>query len=259
MIWSVLWYRQGKELNIAQFDKIFAGVYFEGAGTEKIQRNYRSAAIQRRLELLSSPVALVSAALKNATYTRLLDTACALFARKGYNATTIREIADAMKVRKASLYYYISGKDDLIYEISKAALEHLTAGVQWVIEDAEGPADRLYAFIIAHVVSLLQHQNWHATSNEELVTYTAERRNAIVALRDKYELLGRTLLQEAQEAGVIRSDIPVKYLSLLLFGMITNIYPWYRPTVDVAPTELGFMLADLFLTGIAPQWPAAIS
>ncbi len=255
LIWSVLWYRQGKGLSVSQLDEIFAAIYFEGAAGTKVRRNHRPATICHNLEALSSQTESIAPTHRNETYARLLDTACDLFARKGYNATSIREIADAMGIRKASLYYYISSKEDLIYEISRAALEHMRTSVKWALEQVSGPEDKLYAFITAHVVSLLQRQKWHATSNEELVTSTAEQRAEIVALRDAYEQLARKLLEEAQAAGVVRADIPSKFLGLVLFGMITHIYPWYQPSVDVVPSELGFILADLFMTGIAPEWP----
>jgi TetR/AcrR family transcriptional regulator, cholesterol catabolism regulator len=99
----------------------------------------------------------------------MLDTARALFARKGYFATSIREITSAMGIQKASLYYYISSKEDLIYQISKAAMEHVTACVEAALMQVTGPEERLYAFITSHVAGLLQHQNWHAAGNEELM------------------------------------------------------------------------------------------
>jgi AcrR family transcriptional regulator len=181
----------------------------------------------------------------------LLDTACALFARKGYFATSIREIASAMGIQKASLYYYISSKEDLIYQISKTATEHVTSCVESALAQVSGPEERLYAFITSHVAGLLQHQNWHAAANEELMhAFSPERRQEIVAMRDAYEHTARRILGAAQDAGLIRSDISVKYLSLILFGMITNLYSWYQPEVDVVPVDLGAVLADLFMAGI---------
>lgn len=251
--WSVLWYRKGKGLSVHELDEIFATVYFDGAASPAFKQEFRSETICRHLKFLSAPMASAAQVAGNETYAKLLDTACALFARKGYNATSIREIADMMEIQKASLYYYISRKEDLIYEITKAAIGHVNASVNWALGQVTGPAERLYAFITAHVVSLLQHQNWHAAANEELLTFSGERRKEIVALRDDYEMSLRRLIEEAQVAGLVRSDISAKFLGMVLFGMIVHIYPWYQPEVDVSPGELGFILADLFMMGIAPN------
>jgi AcrR family transcriptional regulator len=208
----------------------------------------------RNLELHVSPIAPSAQFAVNETYARMLDTACELFARQGYFATSTRQIADAMGIQKASLYYYITSKEDLIYQISKTAMEHVSACVNAALAQVSGPEERLYAFITSHVAGLLQHQNWHAAANEELKhAFSPERRREIVALRDVYEQMARQILEDAQAAGLVRSDLSVKYLSLILFGMITNLYSWYQPEMDVAPAELGAVLADLFMAGIGPN------
>jgi TetR/AcrR family transcriptional regulator, cholesterol catabolism regulator len=252
--WSALWYRQGKGKSIGELDELFTKVFFDGAANADFRRNIRSEAACRDLELLVSPIASTAQFAVNETYARMMDAACTLFARKGYFATSIREIAESMGIQKASLYYYISSKEDLIYQISKTAMEHVKACVTAALAQVSGPEARLYAFIISHVAGLLQHQNWHAAANEELMhAFSPGRRKEIVAMRDAYELMARGILEDAQAAGLIRADIPVKYLSLILFGMITNLYSWYQPEVDVTAGELGFILADLFMAGIAPN------
>jgi AcrR family transcriptional regulator len=256
--WSALWYRQGKGLSVGELDELYARVFFDGAANSEFKRNVRSEAVCRNVEFLISPIASSAQFAVNETYAKLLDTACALFARKGYFATSIREIASAMGIQKASLYYYISSKEDLIYQISKTATEHVTACVNAALAQVSSPEERLYAFITSHVAGLLQHQNWHAAANEELMhAFSAGRKKEIVAMRDAYEHMARGILEDAQSAGLIRSDIPSKFLSLILFGMITNLYSWYQSEVDLPPIELGAILADLFMAGILPNRCAA--
>ena len=252
--WSALWYRQGKGLSVCELDEIFTTVFFDGVAHPDFKRNIRSQEVCGNLEFLASPITSSAVVAVNETYAKMLDTACILFARKGYFATSIREIADSMGIQKASLYYYISSKEDLIYQISKSAMEHVNASVSAALAQVSGPEQRLYAFITSHVVSMLKHQNWHAAANEELLhAFSPKRRKEIVAMRDEYEQMARCILEDAQSAALVRSDISVKYLSMILFGMITNLYSWYQPGVDVAPSELGFILADLFMAGIVPN------
>ncbi len=186
----------------------------------------------------------------NETYAKMLDTACTLFARKGYFGTSVREIADAMGIQKASLYYYISSKEDLI---SKNAIEHVSASVNAALAQVSGPEQRLYAFITSHVVGLLTHQNWHAAANDEFMhSFTPARRKEIVAMRDTYEIWRAASWKTHNcQTHTIRHfrQVPQPHP----FGMITNLYSWYQPAVDVPPSELGFILADLFMAGILPQ------
>jgi AcrR family transcriptional regulator len=252
--WAGVWYRQGKGKSVDELSELYAKMFLEGAADAGFKRCVQSQAVCRNVEFLVSPIAISKQFPVKETFANILDTACALFARKGYFATSIREIASAMGIQKASLYYYISSKEDLIFKISQSAHEHLTACVNAALAQVKGPEERLYTFITAHVAGLLQHQNWHAAANEELMhAYTPERRALIVASRDAYEKMCRQILSDAQAANIIRSDVPVKYLSLILFGMITNLYSWYQPGIDIPPIDLGFTLADVFVGGISAQ------
>lgn len=107
----------------------------------------------------------------------------------------------------------------------------------------------MHVLITVHVMCLLEHQRWHASANDELHALSGERKREVVELRDRYERLLRSVFEEAQGAGVLRQDVPVKLMGLVLLGMINCIYPWYSPSEDLAPVELGGLLSDLFLTG----------
>ena len=252
--WASLWYRRGKGMGVIELNELYGRVLFDGAAHPDFRQNIESEAICRNLDFLVSPITSSAQFATNETYAKMLDTACELFARKGFFATSIREIASAMGIQKASLYYYITSKEDLIYQISKAATEHVRACVESALAQVSGAEARLYAFIVSHVAGLLQHQNWHAAANEELMhAFSPARRSEIVAMRDAYEQMAREILADAQDAWLIRSDISVKFLSLILFGMITNLYSWYQPEIDVPPIELGFILADKYMAGIVPK------
>lgn len=250
--WASLWFKAGRELNVPQLEELFSRILFEGAAGQ--DHNFEDTLSVRygNVQGLQCSMEASGTFAPNLTYARMLDTACVLFARKGYFATSIREIAAAMGIQKASLYYYISSKEDLIYQISKTAHQHLSESVHAALEKVEAPEERLYAFILAHVVSLLQHQNWHAAANEEMThAFSPERKAEVIALRDQYEQTARRVLADAQAVGFLRSDISTKYLSLVLFGMITNMYSWYQPGVDFEPLKLAQTIADVFLAGIS--------
>jgi TetR/AcrR family transcriptional regulator, cholesterol catabolism regulator len=249
-LWSVLWFQPGRELSIGELSHVFAEIYIEGAGGASSKRGCGPQASNDFRKSILLPDFEPISVTKNETHARLLDTASTLFASRGYTTTSIREIAEAMGIEKASLYYYLDSKEDLCYQITKAAHEHLISGVKSVLERTSGPEARLYALITSHVVWLLQHQHWHATANEQINALSAPRRQKIVAMRDGYESLVRQIVKDAQNVGILRADIPAKYLSFALLGIITLIYPWYEPDVDIAPIELGLIFADVFIHGV---------
>ena len=91
-------------MSVGELDQLYAKVVFDGAANPDFRRNIRSEAICRNLEFLVAPIASSAQFAVNETYARLLDTACALFARKGcLPRRRIREIAGANGHQKASL------------------------------------------------------------------------------------------------------------------------------------------------------------
>jgi hypothetical protein len=74
-------------------------------------------------------------------------------------------------------------------------------------------------------------------------------------LRDAYENLVRSVLREAQDAGVLRQDIDVKYLSLALLGIMNRVMVWYRRGGPLSPSQIGRLLGVLFLRGAATSQP----
>jgi AcrR family transcriptional regulator len=245
--WPVLWYRPDGELPMELLAGAFSNLYIDGAAAPGLVIGLsRCREKISALELETRPICET----KNETHARLLDTSSMLFATRGFTTTSIREIADAMGIEKASLYYYTKSKDDLCYQIIRSAHEHMLHRVSRALEGVTGAEARLLRLIVAHVVALLEHKNWIAVANEQINFLDAKKRSGIVALRDGYEKIVRQILSEAQQAGVLRSDIPARYLGFALLGMITHIYPWYQEEIDPEPQALAVLLADLFLHGI---------
>src|SRR4051812_9029718 len=92
---------------------------------------------------------------ENTAVDRLLDTAAELFRRQGYAATTTREIAAAFGMQQASLYHHMTSKEDLLYRICVSSLEAFVQEVPAAVADAGSPANRIKAFIHAHLAILL--------------------------------------------------------------------------------------------------------
>lgn len=175
--------------------------------------------------------------------------AARLFWEKGYAATTIRELAELLGVQKASLYYHISGKEDLLYDICVESLGNIHGAVVEALAEESDELLRVRAMIRAHVTSMLEDREKHATMLTELKSLSPERREAVVGLRDDYERVSREVISEAQEAGVLRSDMSAKELHFGLFNLLNWTIFWYRTDGDLSPEQLAEKFESLFLDG----------
>ena len=187
-----------------------------------------------------------------ATAKRLRDGAARLFWKNGYAATSIRELAGSLGVQKASLYYHIEGKEDLLYDICVESLGNIRGAVTRALEGEDDPLKRVRAMIRAHVVSMLDDREKHATMLTELKALSPDRRDRVVRLRDEYEVLIRGVLAGAQEAGALSRETPAKELGLGLCNLLNWTIFWYRPDGDLSPEQLAGILEKIFLDGVRP-------
>ena len=183
------------------------------------------------------------------TLDRLRVAAANLFWNKGYAATTTRELARALGVQKASIYYHIQSKEDLLYSLCVESLGNIHSTVEAAVAKVEDPLERVRALIRAHVSAMLADKDKHATMLTELRSLSPERRHEIVGLRDAYERLVQSVLADAQDAGVLRGDIPAKHLDLCLLDLMTWAIFWFRPDQEMSPERLSETFAVLFLEG----------
>jgi TetR/AcrR family transcriptional regulator, cholesterol catabolism regulator len=248
--WPVLWFRREGALPLESLADIFSNLYLEGAAQPGVRID-----LSNSRETISAlePGRRPICETKNETHERLLDTSSMLFATRGFTTTSIQEVADTMGIEKASLYYYIKSKDDLCYQIIRSAHEYMLHAVTGALKTVRGAEARLLCLIVVHVAALLEHKHWLAVANEQINFLDAKKRAEVVALRDAYETIVRQILCAAQKEGVLRSDVPARYLGFALLGIITHIYPWYEEAIDLAPRALAELLADFFLHGIRSQ------
>src|ERR1700757_5319324 len=87
---------------------------------------------------------------------RLLRVATRLFARHGFEGTSVQDIVDAAGVTKGAMYHYYGSKDDLLYEVYHQLLTMQTSHLNDIVKGPGTPEERLRAAAIDVVVSSLQ-------------------------------------------------------------------------------------------------------
>ncbi len=132
---------------------------------------------------------------------RLFDIAAALFCEKGYAATTTREIAAAAGIQQASLYYHVTGKEDLLHQICVYSLEQLFAEVQAAVNAAGNPLERIEVLAGTHLRTILRHQIRYVTMLNELRALSSPHRTTVMALRKKYANLVRSVIEKRAGRG----------------------------------------------------------
>lgn len=189
-----------------------------------------------------SPAAVAVAPTKD----RINDAAIELFYRQGYNATSLRQIADSVGLQVGSLYNHIRSKEELLYSIMSGVMLELIAYTEAEMEAVgDDPVERLRAFLRSSV-------HFHATQrketfigNTELRGLAADRREEVVALRDQYEALLLRTIQHAQDRGRIAVE-DVQLATFAALAMCTSVAVWFRPEGRLSLADLEEQLPRLF-------------
>jgi len=172
------------------------------------------------------------------------EIAARLFEEKGYDATSIQEIAAATGVLKGSLYYYFESKEDLLLGILKEWQKESIPELERYTNFVGSPAEQFGYMISGYVKWTIDHRLYVALFEREYRSLSPEHQAELVPVRDQYERLMRRLINEGKERGQFRDDADAKLTTIATFSMINGIPMWYQPSGPYPPTKIAKVYAD---------------
>ena len=178
----------------------------------------------------------------------ILNQAAALFARRGYPATSMNEVAEACGLSKPTLYHYFKDKYNLLVHIADGHVSRLQALVEEVEAQNLPSEPRLRALIQRFVEEYAEAQHAHRVLTEDVKFLQPE---------DSERVLGKERAVVAAFAGALAQMRPdteaaglTKALTMLLFGMINWMFTWLRPDGELDYESMAPIVADLFFGGV---------
>ncbi|MBP7335891.1 TetR/AcrR family transcriptional regulator [Niveispirillum sp.] len=175
--------------------------------------------------------------------------ALTLIYRKGYEAITLRQLADAVGIQPGSLYNHVRNKQDILFDLVHDHMTTLLAEVQQAVPAGATPLAQLEAFIAFHVGYHITRREQVFIANSELRSLEAGNHAAIVALRKRYEGVLIDILRRGAENGSLRAEDPT-IAAYAILSMLTGICSWYQPSGRKSAEQLVTMHRDLILRGI---------
>jgi AcrR family transcriptional regulator len=174
-----------------------------------------------------------------------------LFREKGYHATSMQDIAEAVGLYKGSLYHYIGGKEDLLVQVFERAMGTLLADVERIVADTSlGPSMQLRAIVQAHVTCVSENLDALTVYLHEFRALAGESLANVRAQRDRYAQLVAEIVGRGVRLGEFETaDVGIATLGLL--GMCNWVCQWYQPEGRLGPAQIGGYFADLVLGGLS--------
>lgn len=179
----------------------------------------------------------------------LLAAATRLFRQRGYHATSMQDLGEALGMNRGSLYHYINGKDELLWAILNRALDVLEVRVLPILE-ADAPAvERLTDAIREHLRVASDHADELSLIQIELRALDRDRQRDIIARRNAYENRWRATIEAGIGDGSLR-QFDVRLAGIGILSACNWFTQWYRPDGRLGVDEIADAFAELFLGGL---------
>jgi TetR/AcrR family transcriptional regulator, cholesterol catabolism regulator len=168
----------------------------------------------------------------------IIEAAMVVFREKGYQDTTIRDVADRVGILNGSLYYHFTSKDALYAEVHELALSRVAAELLRVVAQRTEPWERLEAACVRHLQMQAAPDSATMALMSELPRVAPDLRATLVIQRDAFETIYRDLVEALPlDAAVDRS----LYRTLLL-TMLNAVPAWFKPGLRTIEDVAGQIL-----------------
>ena len=180
----------------------------------------------------------------------ILRTAARLFQQQGYDATSMNDVAAALKLSKGGLYHHFQSKDEILFNLMDHAMEITQQRVMVPVRAISDPEEALRTLIHLHIEVVL---NWR---DREVTVMLHENhplppnlRRRINSRKKDYIHFVETLIAEVQKKRQSRGTVTPRAAAFALLGMINWIYQWYQPEGALRGEDLARQYTEIFFAG----------
>jgi AcrR family transcriptional regulator len=181
---------------------------------------------------------------------RVLDSAVDLFAKQGYDGTSVAQVIAQAGVAKGGFYHHFASKEALLSEVYGDLISRQLTALDEILARKDPPADTLRALIIDLVESTASSAQRALVFWRELNKLGNERTEEYRRARRRYHDAVQRLIRHGQASGAFAAVASPEIVTFTIFGVINELPLWYRPSGRKRPAQIAAELADFVLAGL---------
>lgn len=181
---------------------------------------------------------------------RVLDAAVELFAKQGYDGTSVAQVIAQAGVAKGGFYHHFASKQALLYEVYGDLIARQLAAMDEILTRGLTPAETLRALITDLVESSAASSQRAMVFWRELQKLDDDRTADYRRARRRYHDTVQRLVKDGQAAGVFAKVASPEVITFTIFGVINELPLWYRPNGRKKPAQIATELADITLAAL---------
>lgn len=184
----------------------------------------------------------------------MLAEAAILFWKKGYEGTTMRDIAEAYGCKPANIYNFFANKESLLFEILFSQMKALVSSIQHLEDDESGsPVEQLEEFVIHHASLTLRYtRSSKLLFDVGLGSLSPSKRKRIVKLRDAYDRILRKIIRRGIKTGDF-ADLDEKLAGYCIASTVLRSIIWYSPDGRLSMEGIIHFMVQFVLNGLKRQ------
>jgi AcrR family transcriptional regulator len=187
----------------------------------------------------------------------LLVVAAELFAVQGYQATTVRDVAEASGLLSGSLYHHFDSKESIIDELLSSYLEELISTCEEIVSADIGPKEKFERLTASAFLSVRDHRAAITVlQNERQQLLALERFSCLVEREGRVRKMWLSVIEDGIRGGVFRSDLDPDVVYRFIRDAIWVSVRWYRPDGRLSPGQLTEQYVSMIFDGVANRAPA---
>jgi AcrR family transcriptional regulator len=185
----------------------------------------------------------------------LVRVAATVFQEKGYQASTLNDIAEQLGTDRASLYYYVSSKEDLFQEVVRGVLDANVKEANRIVKLDEPAAEKLNQLIRCLMLSYESNYPFTYVYIQEdmgrVTNVDTEWAKGMSRQTRRFESIVKEVLRDGIAARELRGDLSVDVATNALFGMLNWTHRWFKPGRGTSGEEVAATFSQIFLDGVA--------
>jgi TetR/AcrR family transcriptional regulator, cholesterol catabolism regulator len=186
---------------------------------------------------------------------QLLRAGTMLFAERGFDATSVQAIVDAVGVTKGAFYHHFAAKEDLLYEIHADIMSTEARDAERILARRLDPSACLSLLIVSLIESIARFQPGVTVFLRDMHRLPPDKSRLVQEMRGEYARLFLRVISRGQVEGLFRSDMNADMVTYALLGSCNWFYTWYSPSGTWSAHELGQQVAGVYLNALQPIRP----
>jgi AcrR family transcriptional regulator len=179
----------------------------------------------------------------------ILEAAARIFSEKGYHATSMNDIAEAVSLQKASLYYHFENKQEILITLLDHALDLINSRLESVIIQPLTPEEKLRKAMITYMETIAEYQSLAAVLLLELRSLDPTLKARHATQREKFENIWKDMIREGKRQGKFHSIDP-SITGRAILGVMNWSVTWYSSSGPKSASEIANLFADILLKGL---------